>query len=45
MEGSTECQCGPALSFFSLLGHFPALTELNLFHCRNLHSAGLVTIR
>jgi len=44
MEGSTECQCGPSLSFSSLLGHFPALTELNLFHCRNLHSAGLVTI-
>jgi len=44
MEGSTECQCGPALSFCPLLGTFPLLTELNLFHCRNLHSAGLVTI-
>ena len=42
MEGSTECRCGPGLSFSPLFGKFPLLTELNLFHCRNLHSAGLV---
>jgi len=41
MEGSTPCQCGPSLSFTSLLATFKHLSELNLFHCRNLHSAGL----
>ena len=40
MEGSTPCQCGPSLSFTSLLATFKHLSELNLFHCRNLHSAG-----
>ena len=44
MEGSTPCQCGPALSFAPIFGSFKQLTDLNLFHCRNLHSAGLVYI-
>ena len=44
MEGSNSCNCGPDLSFAKLLGNFPKLTDLNLFHCRNLHSRGLMTL-
>ena len=44
MEGSNTCNCGPDLSFAKLLGNFPQLTDLNLFHCRNLHSKGLMTL-
>ena len=44
MEGSNTCNCGPDLSFAKLLANFPQLTDLNLFHCRNLHSKGLMTL-
>ena len=44
MEGSNRCDCGPDLSFTKLLANFTKLTDLNLFHCRNLHSKGLITL-
>ena len=32
------------LSFAKLLANFPQMTDLNLFHCRNLDSKGLMTL-
>ena len=44
MEGSHACQCGPNLSFPQLFSRLSNLRDLNLFHCRNLHSRGLETL-